>query len=469
MVPTSAVPCPRPDRQLILGATVRTVGAWPAGWRRPGSHRDPQNDPAALARIALAAEAAGLQFLYFGDWLATSADYEHTDPYLLARIEPFSAISYLAAITSRIGLITTVSSSHSEPYATARMSASIDILSEGRAGLVVTSGSEALSAGNFGWPSVHADADRIAAAGEFVDILRGLWDSWDDDAFVADADAGRLIDPAGLHTLDYVGRYRSSTGPLNVVRPPQGHLPIAIVGSADNARELAARTADLCFVSPRSIAEAVDSYAETKRLVATLGRDPEQYLLLTPILPIVALTREAAWALYDELVELVPVETVAGRSPVDNLPTNRTIRSLAGVLGVPLNGILIDEVVPARLAQRFSDRGRSLLEVVGMRSGRTIGADRGVTYRHLLVAHAVPAPVVVGSAEDVADHLESWFRRRAVDGFTVLSAFVEQFEAFASLVVPELKRRCLLPENYEGVTLRDHLGFAVPESSFAVS
>src|SRR5580704_17649726 len=140
----------RDGRWLVLGATVQTLGAWPSGWRQPTAHRNPRDDRAELARIATAAESAGLQFLYFGDWLATSAQFEFTDPYLLARIEPFAAISYLAAITSRIGLVATVSSSHSEPYSTARSSASIDILSDGRVGLSVTSGSEQQSASNFG-------------------------------------------------------------------------------------------------------------------------------------------------------------------------------------------------------------------------------------------------------------------------------------------------------------------------------
>jgi FMN-dependent oxidoreductase (nitrilotriacetate monooxygenase family) len=455
-----------PNGHLILGATVRTLGAWPSGWRYPGAHRDPRDDRAALARIAASAEGAGLQFLYFGDWLATSPEFEFTDPYLLARIEPLAAIGYLAAITSRIGLIATVSSSHAEPYSTARSSASIDILSAGRVGLVVTSGSETQSASNFGWRNVHADADRIAAASEFVHILRGLWDSWDEDAFIADVDTGQLIDPRGLHVLGFDGQHRSSTGPLNVPRPPQGHPPIAIVGAAENSRDLAARTADVSFVSPKTLRDAVDGYARAKALAESHGRDPDEFLLLTSIFPIVGETREDAWGIYDELVALVPVEIVADRSEVDGLPANRTIRVLSSVLGVPLTGIVIDEVVPDRLAQRFSDAGRHLVEVVTARSGRTIGGSRGITFRHLLVAHAVVAPIVVGSTQDVADHLETWFRHRATDGFTVLSAFAEQFDDFARLVVPELTRRGLFPAEYRGSTLRDHLGLEVPANSF---
>jgi len=452
---------------LVLGATVRTLGAWPAGWRYQGAHRDPTEDARELTRIAVAAERAHLQFLYFGDWLATSLDFELTDPYLLARIEPLTAISHLAAVTERIGLVATISSAHSEPFSAARATASVDLLSAGRAALAITTGSESRSASNFGWQTVHRDADRVASAGEFIQVLRGLWDSWSDDAFVADARTGVLVDPEALHTLNYVGSYRSSMGPLNVVRPPQGHPPIAVVASAENLRELAARAADLAFVSPRTLEEGVQAYATAKRLASELGRDPAQYLLLTTVFPIVAETREDAWNLYDELVELVQVETVSGRSTVDNLPASRTLRHLAGVLGVSLTGVSIDEVVPARLAARFGDLGRSLVEVVGARSGRTVGGHRGVTLRHLLVAHAVVAPIIVGSAEDIADHFESWFRKGAVDGFTVLSAFTEQFEAFTTLVVPELVRRGLFPADYLGNSLREHLGLSRPVNRHA--
>ncbi|TXN32191.1 NtaA/DmoA family FMN-dependent monooxygenase [Lacisediminihabitans profunda] len=451
---------------MVVGATVRTLGAWPSGWRHPDAHRDPAGDPRVLRSLALTAESAGLHFLYFGDWLATGPEFELTDPYLLARIEPLAAISYLSAVTERIGLIATVTSAHSEPYSTARASASIDLLSGGRAGLSLSSGAEPRSAANFGRTNVHPDEDRIEAAGEFIEILRGLWDSWDDDAFVADAATGRLIDHEGVRQLGYVGRHFSSAGPLNVARPPQGHPIVSVVGSAPGARALAARQADISFLAPNSLAEAIDVYRATKEQARYLGRDPAHFLLITPILPIVAETREEAWKIYDDLVGLVPVETAAGVDAGVALPANRTIRRLAGVLGVSLNGVIIDEAVPATIAARFSPLGAELVALVNSRSGRTIGGYRPVTYRHLLVAHAVAAPVLVGSGIDVADYLESWFLASATDGFTVLSAYLGgQFEAFTALVIPELKRRGVFPENYAGATLRENLGLPRPANT----
>ena len=465
-------------RHLILGATVRTLGAWPSGWRLPGAHSDPRQDPAVLRRAALTAEAAGLDFLFFGDWLATAAEFEHTDPYLLARIEPFAAISYLAGITERIGLVASVSSAHSEPYTIARAAASIDLLSGGRAALCVATGAEARSASNFGWTTVHSDADRSAAAGEFIDILRGLWDSWEDDAFVSDAESGRLIDATRLHPLGYVGAYRASTGPLNVIRPPQGHPPIAVVGGSVSARQLAVRDAELLFSSPRTFEEGVEQYGAVKRQVALVGRDPEAFRIVTPILPIVGATREEAWDAYDRLVALVPLPDEQPADAPLELPANRGFRALASVLGVPVAGVSADDAVPARVAARFGTLGTQLLEVVRARSGRTIGGERPVSYRHLIVAHAVTAPVLVGSATEVADHFERWFSGGAVDGFTILSAFtaaahshaVDSLSAFTALVVPELRRRGLFRTAYEGATLRDRLGLpAVPNSHLRVT
>ena len=452
---------------MVVGATVRTLGAWPSGWRHPGAHRDPADDPRALRSFALTAEAAGLHFLYFGDWLSTGADFEQTDPHLLARIEPLAAIGFLSAFTERIGLIATVSSAHTEPYSTARSTASIDLLSNGRVGLCVASVSEPRIAANFGRTNAHPDEDRLEAASEYIEILRGLWDSWEDRAFVADAATGQLIDPDLLHQLAYVGRHFSSAGPLNVVRPPQGHPVISVVGGATRARTLAANQADITFLAPNPLSEAIDYYRATKDHARSLGRDPDHFVLITTILPIVAETREEAWAHYDRMVELVPVETAAGVGGAVSIPANRTIRRLAGLLGVSLHGVLVDEAVPAKVAARFSPLGAELLSLVTSRSGRKVGGDRPVTYRHLLVAHAVAAPVLVGSAVDIADYMEAWFVASATDGFTILSPYLPgPFELFTSLVIPELKRRGVFPEQYAGETLRENLGLPRPDNSF---
>jgi alkanesulfonate monooxygenase SsuD/methylene tetrahydromethanopterin reductase-like flavin-dependent oxidoreductase (luciferase family) len=239
---------------------------------------------------------------------------------------------------------------------------------------------------------------------------------------------------------------------------------------------LAARDAELLFASPRTFDEAVEQYVVAKQQVAREGRRAQEFRIVMPILPVVAPTREEAWDAYDELVALVPLPDEQPAGEPLALPANRSVRTLASVLGVPLAGVSLDDAVPVRIAARFSSLGTQLVEVVRSRSGRTVGGPRPTTYRQLLVAHAVTAPVLVGSAADIADHFETWFRARAVDGFTILSAFSaaaggagDSFDAFATLVVPELQRRGLFRTDYTGTTLRDHLGLpAVPNTKLRV-
>lgn len=457
----------RDGEHLILGATVRALGAWPAGWRYPGAHRDPRSDAEVLRAIATTAERAHLDFLYFGDWLATASEFQFTDPYLLARIEPFAAAGYLAAITEQIGLVVTANTVYSQPYAVARAAASLDLLSGGRIGLNLTTGAEPRSAANFGDARVPSAVDRFESAAEYIEILRRLWDSWRDGSIVADAATGQFIDESLVAVASFEGRHHSVAGPLNVVRPPQGHLPIMLASSSTGARDLAAQHADLTLVAPATLDEAVRCFTESKARAEDAGREVQP--VITSILPIVAATREKAWAIYDELVELVQADDVRALAP-EGIPGTRTTRALAGVLGVSLTGVQLGEPVHARAAARFSELGSRLVSVVTQRSGRTIGGQRSITYQHLLVAHTVVAPIIVGSASDVADHLEQWFRARAVDGFTVLAPFLTaQFDDFVELVIPELVRRGLYRSEYDGSTLREHLGLGSARSSHSTA
>ncbi|KQM61238.1 NtaA/DmoA family FMN-dependent monooxygenase [Agreia sp. Leaf210] len=453
------------DGHLVLGAMVRTLGAFPSGWRYPGAHKNPANDPAALKRLARTAEKAGLDFLFLGDWLSSSSDLEYTEPSLLARIDPFSSAAYLAAVTNHIGLIATANTAHSEPYAIARAAASIDRLSGGRFGLNLTVGTDPRASANFGRTDAGgSDDNRFETGVEFVRVLRGLWDSWDDDAVLADARRGTLVDHSRVDPIDHQGRRFSVAGPLNALRPVQGQIPVVHAGVSTRAREFAAQHADIHVVAPSSLGDAVEFHRQAQQRAVAAGRAPGDVTIITPILPIVGETREAAFALYDQLVELVPLDDgEARRAPSPPLPPNRSAAALLRSVGLPLLERSVDEAVSIATAERFNAVGQRLLEVAESRAGRTVGGARPVTFRHLIVAQAVPAPIVVGSPTDIADHLERWFRAGATDGFAVQSAFLhEQFDAFAHLVVPELIRRGLVNEGYDAKTLRGHLHLTKP-------
>ncbi|QIZ99349.1 NtaA/DmoA family FMN-dependent monooxygenase [Leifsonia sp. PS1209] len=454
-------------RQLILGAVFRALGAFPSGWRYPGAHNDPLRDPAVLRRTARAAEAAKFDYLFFGEWLATGPDLEFRDPDLLARMDPLSAISYLAGVTRRIGLIATANTGYYDLFTLARQTASIDRLSGGRAGINLVTGADPRAAANHGRDPLGGAEPRYDEADEYVRALRMLWDSWEDDAFLRDRAPGRLIDPERLHRTDAVGAHVRVAGPLTAPRPVQGHLPIVHAGGSARARRLAGELADVSIVAVASIADAQSVRAETSARAAAAGRTDGGPRIVTPILPVVAGTTEEAQAVYDTLLGLVPLAgdraaQAAGIQSVD-FPGNRTIRALSGIVGVPLGTPELDAEVPLRVARRFSEGGQRLLEAVQTRTGRRIGGEHPVTYRRLLAAHAAPAGAVVGSGSEVADQLEAWFGSGAVDGFNILPPFLPaQFDAFTALVVPELQRRGIARTEYEGTTLRDHLGLPRP-------
>jgi FMN-dependent oxidoreductase (nitrilotriacetate monooxygenase family) len=449
--------------RLIIGAMVRAIGAYPSGWRYPGAHRDPRDDAAVLRRTAEVAEAARLDFLFFGDWLATGHDLEFRDPYLVARVDPLSAITYLAAVTERIGLIATANTSYADPYTLARATASVDLLSAGRAGLNLATGTEPRGAENHGRDVGGDNASRYDRAVEFEQVLRRLWDSFEDEAIVADAAAGVYLDPTRLHTTDFHGEHLSVAGPLNVTRPVQGHLPLVHAGTSPRAKLFAAQSADLALVAVNGIEHAIAIREELRSLAFESGRDDRTLKVIAPVLPIIGETREHAQSIADELSELVQIAEDWPDGPPAVFPANRSLAQLSTLVGLDVSGLSPDRAVTPSLVASFSAAGQELVEIVAERTGRSPSGQRPSTLRHLVVAASVNASIVVGSAVEVAAEFEAWGEAGAVDGFNVLSAVQPaQFEAFARGVVPELQRRGVFPTRYEGETLRDHLGLGRP-------
>jgi FMN-dependent oxidoreductase (nitrilotriacetate monooxygenase family) len=451
--------------RLIIGAMVRAIGAYPSGWRYPGAHRDPRGDAAVLRRAAEVAEAARLDYLFFGDWLATGHDLEFRDPYLVARIDPISAITYLAGITSRIGLIATANTTYADPYTLARSTASVDLLSGGRAGLNLVTGAEPRAAGNHGHDFHQANETRHDRAVEFELVLRRLWDSFEDDAIVADAAAGIYLDPTRLHATDFRGAHLSVAGPLNVARPVQGHPPIVHAGTSPRSRLFAAQSADLALVAVTGLEHAVAIREELRSLAFESGRDDRTLKVIAPVLPIVGETREQAQSIADELSELVQIAEDWPDGPPAAFPANRSLAQLSTLVGVDVAELSPDRAVTPSLVSTFGPAGQELVEIVAERTGRSPSSERPPTLRHLVVAASVNASMVVGTAVEIAAEFEAWGEAGAVDGFNVLSAVQPaQFEAFARGVVPELQRRGVFPTEYEGETLREHLGLGRPEN-----
>ncbi|MGD0811374.1 MAG: NtaA/DmoA family FMN-dependent monooxygenase [Acidimicrobiales bacterium] len=468
-------------RQLHLGYMYWANGTHPAGWRYPGAEYARAFDAEYIVKLAKIAEGAAFDFFFFGDRLATSTDYQYTNTSVMARIEPFTTAAYLATLTSKIGLVVTANPTYYEPFNLARLTASLDHITNGRASWNIVTGADSRAASNYS-RTEHGDAEyRYDRADEFVALVRALWDSWEDDAFIRDKATGEFVDGSKIHPVNHEGRTFHVKGPLNVARPPQGHPVILHAGTSERSRRLGARDADVIFASAATIEQGVEYSADIRRRAAEFGRNADEIFVLPGLTPIVAATLVEARAIYDELNSLLVLDDdvrYGGRGP-DGWPHvaplgrredqgigQRNLGALSQRIGLDVTDKALDAVVTPGEAGALSRPGAYLVKAASERTGRTVGT--GLTWRDLLYAHVVGGHIVVGGPSEVADYIESWFSSRASDGFNIQSAFlVDQLIAFVELVVPELRRRGLFRSSYEGSTLRDHLGLSRPPSQFA--
>jgi alkanesulfonate monooxygenase len=304
---------------------------------------------------------------------------------------------------------------------------------------VVTS-AEPIEAGNFGSDAHMEFGRRYARAKEFTAVVQGLWRSWDDDAFLRDKGAGVFFDPAKLHTLNHKGPHFSVRGPLNVARSAQGEPVIVQAGASEEGRDLAASIAEVIFTAQDNIADAKIFYADMKRRIAEKGRDPDDVTIMPGVSVYAAETPEAADATFRHLQNLIPDELI-----VQNLTT---------ALGIDVSGLDLDGPVPTDLPEANSSKSRRAFIVELVKREK-------LTLRklYLNLASSRGHWVLRGDGEQVADQLALWFRERAADGFNIMAPyFPGALEAFVQKVVPVLQSRGLFRREYDGKTLRQHLG-----------
>lgn len=426
-------------RQIHLGLFILGTGSHVAGWRYPGAF-DSFQDLASIQEIGRIAERGKFDLIFMGDNLY--ADPAAHPSYTL-RLEPLTMLSALAMSTSRIGLGATASTTYGDPFSTARAFASLDHISNGRAAWNAVTTSNAVSGANFG--REHPDHSlRYEIAEEFVDVVKGLWDCWADDAIVADRESGLYIDPAKVRALDHDGKWFKVKGPLNIGRSPQGRPIVLQAGGSAPGQKLAARTADVVFSVVQDFAEAKAQYDGFKALLPTFGRSPGEVTMLPGVMPVVGRTDREA---FDKLKLLQSF--VSG--------TN-ALQILSDRFGTDMSAYDLDGPVPD-LGE--NDAYHAFAKVMLAKARR-----ENMTLRDLynLTAAARGHWVLCGSAETVADTLQHWFENGAADGFNVMPPyFPAGLEDFVDLVVPILQERGLFRADYEGTTLRDHLGLERPE------
>lgn len=423
-------------RQMHFGVFVLGTGNHSAGWRYEGAATSHMQLP-VMQEIARIAERGKFDLLFISDSMMMNPG-DH--PSFLCRFEPTTLITALAACTSHIGLGATVSTSFSEPFNVARIFGSIDHISNGRAAWNVVTTANPKVAQNFGRDEHLEHELRYERANEFVDVVKDLWDCWEDGAIVADKETGRYIDPDKVHPLDHRGRFFQVKGPINMARCPQGHPVIIQAGGSPSGLELAARTADVVFSVVQELEPAKKAYADLKGRMAKYGRAPDELAVLPGMMPIIGGTQEEALA---KLAKLQSWLT----------PTNAAVL-VASRIGYDVSGHPLDGPVPPPPAS--FEGGRTFTNVLYERAKR-----ENMTLRDLynLTAAARGHWVVCGTPQTIADTLEEWFVEGAADGYNVLPPyFPGAFDDFVDLVVPELQRRGLYRRDYEGTTLRDHFG-----------
>jgi FMN-dependent oxidoreductase (nitrilotriacetate monooxygenase family) len=435
-------------RRLHLGAFMRPVSIHTGAWRYPGADRDANFSFAKIRHYAQRLEAAKFDAFFMADHLAVlnmpvnALKRSHT----VTSFEPFTLLSALAAVTERIGLVATASTTFDAPYHIARRFASLDHLSNGRAGWNIVTTANPDAALNFGYDEQMSHDARYVRAREFYDVVTGLWDSFADDAFVRDPESGLFFDPERMHVLDHQGPSLKVRGPLNIARPVQGWPVIVQAGSSEAGRQLAAETAEAVFAAEPNLAAGQRFYADVKGRMRAVGRDPDGLKILPAAFVVVGGTVEEAREKRARLDSLVHYDS--------------GIASLNGMLGTDVSGFDPDGPLPEIPDTEASKSARLRMVEMARAEGLTIRqlAQRAGSYSGL---------AFVGTAASIADEMEEWLMTGGSDGFNVMFPFLPAgLDDFIGTVVPELQRRGLFRRDYEGTTLREHLGLPRPANRF---
>lgn len=436
------------DRSAALFLFVH-LGTWDGmhagAWRSPDVPGTAATDFERIKHLVQTAERGKFHGVFLADTLALLHNMSHeaiAGTTEAEWLEPFTLCSALAACTNRIGLALTANTTYNEPYHVARKFASLDHISGGRVAWNIVAGGNRIEAMNFSRSEHMQHSLRYERAQEFFDVVTGLWDSWEDDAFVRDKGSGVYFDLDKLHPLNHKGEFFSVEGPLTLPRPVQGHPVIAQAGSSPEGLRFAAPIADTIFTLQHEIESARAFYADVKAQVAAAGRDPDHALILPGLTVLVGRTQAEAEERLALLDGLVPPDVALGR--------------LAFVIDHDLSGHPLDGPVPEIPVTEFG--GKTLQRSFLDRARRD-----NLTVRQLAEL-ACGVGTLAGTPAVIADHIEEWVTTRAADGFNLSLAEASSLETFVDHVVPELQRRGIFHADYEGMTLREHLGLPRPAS-----
>lgn len=438
--------------QMKLGVFLLQAGHNEGAWRDPGVPADGGVDIDHYTHLARTAEDAAFHFVFLND----SPSIRDQDEATIARVgrndgfEPLTLLSALSARTERIGLVASATTTYHHPYHLARMFASLDHLSRGRAGWNIVTSAHKFEATNFGQERLPDHDERYDRGREFVDVVRGLWDSFEDDAFIRDKASGIFVDTRKLHVLDHHGSHFSVRGPLNIARPPQGHPVLVQAGASEAGMAFAAEFGEVIFTAEPSIENGRRYYESLKQKARAFNRTDDQILIMPGIVPIVGQTREEARQKLMRLQSYTHMDVLIGMAD-----------RLLGFV-TDLRSVDLDSAVPRSLPQTnfIQSRQKLLLD---------LAARENLSWRELVgfIAAGHGHLIVVGTPDDVADTMIEFFESRAADGFNVLPAmFPQGLDEFIRLVLPELRRRGKFRSASATGDLRENLGLRRPGNRF---
>ncbi len=428
-------------RRMHLVAYLKTgpTANHPGGWRHPEADLDDIFKPERYEHIARVLEAACFDAAFYADTFGLPDIHGgNFDAYLkhggqITYLDPLMVLPLMARVTKHLGLGATLSTTFMTPYYLARTMASLDMLTGGRAAWNVVTSATELEARNFGMDGLPPKDLRYDRADDVLQACNALWDCWDEDAFVLNRETGVFIDPSKVRYADYEGPYVRTRGPLTIPRSPQGRPVYLQAGASDRGREFAARWAEMIFCTPHSKADAIAFTADIKARMAKYGRSPDQCKVLPSFAVVLGETRSIAEEKYQHLHGLIDPDA------------QRMLNS--SLLGADLSKHKsVEDMAKVQGNQGVTGSTDRVLQLM---------RDEGISFDE---ATARPRGLLIGTATDVADQLEDWFRDGACDGFIVWpTVFPRMFEDFCRMVVPELQRRGLFRREYSGSTLRENL------------
>ncbi|MGA3122190.1 MAG: LLM class flavin-dependent oxidoreductase [Polyangiaceae bacterium] len=435
-------------RQLSLSVFVQQFGTHGHAWRRPEVHAGGNPQFEEWASIVKLLERGKFDFAFFADFVAQGgAEIRGVGgrPHG-GHFEPTSLVAALAGITNRIGLVATINTNFNEPYNVARRLASLDHLTAGRSGWNIVSSLSEGAAQSFGVRDGLDHDGRYERAGEFVDVTKKLWDSWDDGAFDRpNKETGIFFDPKSSHPLHHHGKHFSVDALLDIARPIQGYPVFFQAGNSDAGREFAAQYAEVIYAAAQTLEEAQSFYRDVKGRLAKYGRDPDDLKVTPGLFFHIGSSRQEAQEKYESYRDAVDVS------------------GSKQFFGVDVSKYPLDGPMPTDLPEPVNGKGR-------WRQAIALAQRENLSIRELILRFSAVQGhrIVVGTPVDIADQLEDWFVHEGADGFNMKPSFIpDSLEDFINRVVPHLQKRGIFRTEYEGETLRDHLGLKRPANQFS--